>query len=109
MLISLWLAWGGLVLPGAVSSKVRSRLTLVESTGCSPLGFLVRVWYPEGCDVRSRDPLMPFESVLGKKPNPRGNMKPYLERGDVHIYDPDVKPSQPEEPHMTSATARATE
>ena len=36
----------------------------------------VRTWYPEGCRVGTRPPLMPFESKLGVLPNPRFNMKP---------------------------------
>eukprot|EP01122_Echinamoeba_exundans_P006763 TRINITY_DN1968_c0_g1_i3.p1 TRINITY_DN1968_c0_g1~~TRINITY_DN1968_c0_g1_i3.p1 ORF type:complete len:507 (-),score=63.65 TRINITY_DN1968_c0_g1_i3:488-2008(-) len=54
----------------------------------------IRVWYPAGCAVGHRSPLMPFESIRGLKPNPRGNMKPYLDLGDVHVYDPDLGPSR---------------
>lgn len=37
----------------------------------------IRVWYPFDCTVGLRDPLMPFESILGTRPNPRLNLKPY--------------------------------
>ena len=36
----------------------------------------VRTFYPPGCRVGVRPPLMPFESRLGVLPNPRFNMKP---------------------------------
>lgn len=36
----------------------------------------VRTFFPEGCLVGLRPPLMPFESRLGVLPNPRFNMKP---------------------------------
>lgn len=36
----------------------------------------VKTFYPEGCAVGQRPPLMPFESRLGVLPNPRFNMKP---------------------------------
>jgi hypothetical protein len=36
----------------------------------------VRTFFPPGCRVGLRPPLMPFESRLGVLPNPRFNMKP---------------------------------
>jgi hypothetical protein len=37
---------------------------------------------------------MPFESIRGLKPNPRGNMKPFMDLGDVHVYDPETTPNR---------------
>jgi len=35
----------------------------------------VQVWYPEKCQVTMRQPLMPYDSELGKKKDPRVGMK----------------------------------
>jgi ribosome biogenesis GTPase YqeH len=47
----------------------------------------VRTFYPPGCLVGQRSPLMPFESHLGVRPNPRFNMKPSSVLARPKYYD----------------------